>query len=328
MPQTIALEPTVSDPLHTLVALEEDEIFYPYGFPVRLRSNSSIVLEAARKSWSTYGCRYNHQPLDVRLILAGSSSPGCTDPPTFRSQGHLMSVVLDRENFASLDLAAGFAFGWATTSTAENQDYFRQCLLDVMVYPLLEVRHLITLHAACVTYGDKGILLAGDSGAGKTSLSYACARRGWTFVSDDASAYRRAAETPMVIGHPQKFRFREPVLELFPELQDFDALRTYGKLEVRTHLLEHVKTANESPLDAIVFLNRADHEGGPPVLHPVSEEEVWKRLSFSVWAVQMPAFEDRLNALRRLLGVPAFEMRYSAMSPAIDLLEDFAGQLC
>ena len=62
----------------------------------------------------------------------------------------------------SLDLNAGFAFGWATQATAQNQEYLRQCLLDVMIYPLLEVKHLITLHAACVVHRGKGILLAGN----------------------------------------------------------------------------------------------------------------------------------------------------------------------
>jgi hypothetical protein len=146
MTQTVALQSPVSDPLHTLIALEQDEIFFPFGFPVRLRSNSSMVLEAARKSWGTSGCRYNHEPLDITLIVARSSSPSCNNPPTFRSQGHLMSVVLDQENFAALDLDAGFAFGWATTSTVENQDYFRQCLLEAMVYPLLEARSLHAGH--------------------------------------------------------------------------------------------------------------------------------------------------------------------------------------
>jgi hypothetical protein len=235
-----------------------------------------------------------------------------------------LSIVSDRENFAVLDLHGGFAFGWATEATAENQEYFRQCLLDVMIYPLLEVRHLITLHAACVMFRGQGILLAGNSGAGKSSLSYACARRGWTFVSDDASAFHRTSPDPKVIGHPQKFRFREPVGQLFPEFRGLrSTLRAYGKptIEVNTRLLENIVTAEESSVDAIVFLNRAAYKSGPPVILPVSREEAWKRLCFSVWALQMPEFEERLAALDRLLAVPIYEMRYSEFDPAIDLLE-------
>ena len=326
MTSSTPAESLVNDPLLTKVSLEHEATFYPYGFPVRIRSNSVIVIEAADRSWGTYRCRYHQFPLDIRLTLSESNSPGCVEPPTFRSQGHLLSIVADRENFASLDLNAGFAFGWATQATAQNQEYLRQCLLDVMIYPLLEVKHLITLHAACVVHRGKGILLAGNSGAGKSSLSYACARRAWTFVSDDASAFRRSASIPMVIGHPQKFRFREPVGELFPEFRNLKStIRAYGKptIEVRTQAIEHIRSAEESPVDAIVFLNRPAYKSGPPALVPISRKDAWKRLCFSVWAVQIPAFEERLIALERLIAVPTYEIRYSELDPAIDLLERF-----
>jgi hypothetical protein len=236
----------VNDPLFTSITLDYEGMFYPYGYPARIRSNSAVTLEAAERSWRTYRCRHNERPLDIRLVISKTDRPACVDPPEFRSQGHLLSIVADRENFAALDLQLGFAFGWATESTAHNQEYFRQCLLDVMVYPLLEIRHLVTLHAACVRYRDKGILLAGNSGAGKSSLSYACARRGWTFVSDDASAFQRGSPEPKVIGHPQKFRFREPVGELFPEFKGLKStLRAYGKptIEVLTRTIEFIQRA-------------------------------------------------------------------------------------
>jgi hypothetical protein len=321
---SLALESPVNDPLLTRVPLSYEATYYPYGFPARIRSNSAVILAAADRSWGTYRQRYDEPPLDIRLALSESTSAGCVEPPVFRSQGHLISIVADRENFASLDLDAGFAFGWATEATAENQEYLRQCLLDVMIYPLLEVRHLITLHAACVVHQGKGILLAGNSGAGKSSLSYACARRGWTFVSDDASAFQRNERDPKVIGHPQKFRFREPVGNLFPEFRGLrSTLRSYGKptIEIRTESLEDIVISEESAVHAIVFLNRAAYKSGPPILLPVSAEEAWDRLSFSVWAVQMPAFEERLAALDRLLAVPTYELHYSALDPAIDLLE-------
>jgi hypothetical protein len=324
MTLSLGLEPVINDPLLTRVSLEHRAVFYPYGFPVNLQSNSKVTLEAAENSWSSYRRKFDYAPLDIRLLISESSAPGCSEPPVFRSQGHLLSIVADAENFACLDLNAGFAFGWATTNTVNKQEYFRQCLLDVMVYPLLEIRNLITLHAACVVFKGKGILLAGDSGAGKSSLAYACARHGWTYVSDDASAFRRDTRNLTVIGHPQKFRFREPVGELFPEFGHLKStLRAYGKptIEIKTRSLKGIRTAEESPVDAIVFLNRRAYEPGPPRLLPISVETAWKRLSFSVWAVQLPAFEQRLAALERLLTVPLYEIRYQEMEPTIELLK-------
>lgn len=327
MPTAIALETVVNDPLMTRVPLEHEAIVYPYGFPVRVRSNSAITLQAAEISCSTYRKKFDFPPLDVRVLVSDSDSPALSEPPTFRSQGNLLTLVADAENFASLDLNTGFSFGWVTKATAQKTEYFRQCILDVMIYCLLEIRHLVTLHAACVKFKGRGILLTGPSGAGKSSLAYACARRGWTYVSDDASAFLRGAREPIVIGHPQKFRFREPVGQLFPEFQGLKStLRAYGKptIEVRTKSLEWLNSADESTICRVVFLNRQDFQGGLPQIVPVSPEVAWERLSFSVWAVQLPAFEERIEALQRLLEIPMYEMRYSEFDPAIDLLETLA----
>jgi hypothetical protein len=319
-----ALEPTVNDPLLTRVPLLYDGAFYPYGFPARIRSNSPLALEAAAIGCHPYRKKFDHPPLDVRMLVSESDAPGCVEPPTFRSQGNLLTFVADSENFACLDLSTGFSFGWVTKGTAQNTEYFRQCFLDVMIFCLLEIKHLVTLHAACVMFDGKGLLFAGPSGAGKSSLAYACTRRGWTYVSDDASAFLRDSPRPLVIGHPHRFRFREPVGELFPEFLGLkSSMRAYGKptIEVGTVSMGGIRTAEDSPIDCIVFLNREAHTGRPQV-ERVPVEEAWKRLSFSVWAVQLPAYEERIAAVERLLEIPAYEIRYSDLDPAIDALEE------
>jgi hypothetical protein len=320
----------VKDPLLTRTPVTEERTFFPYGFPARVQSNSALVMQAADISWGSYRQRYARHPLDIRCFVAQSDNPACTEPPVFRSQKNLLSIVADRENSASLDLDQGFAFGWVTSTTARSTEYFRQCLLDVMIYPLLEVRDLITLHAACVMFERRGILLAGESGAGKSSLSYACARSGWTFVSDDASAFVRNSSDPIVIGHPHKFRFREPVGQLFPEFLGLKStIRAYGKptIEVATTGIGGIYTADSSPIHAIVFLNRGGYSSGCPDLIRLSEEDAWNRLLPSVWAIQMPAFEERLAALRKLLDRPIYEMRYREFGPAIHTLESLALEL-
>jgi hypothetical protein len=60
------------------------------------------------------------------------------------------------------------------------------------------------------------VLLCGASGSGKSTLAYACARAGWTFVSDDS----HLAQGPenIVTGAGDKIRLREPARNLFQEL--------------------------------------------------------------------------------------------------------------
>lgn len=330
MSTAIVVEPVIRDPLLTRVPLDQEGLFYRFGFPVRIRSNSTIPLRAAAISYGGYRQRFDVPPLDVRVLVAETPGPARTDPPVFRSQGNLMTIVIDAENFASLDLNAGFGFGWVTRATADKSEYFRQCFLDVMTYCLLETRYLVTIHSACVQHRGIGILLAGASGAGKSSLAYACARRGWTYISDDLSVFRRASYTPVIIGHPENIRFRESAGQLFPEFEGLTGtLRPCGKpsIEIRTASLDGFATADESSVSCLVFLNREGFPGGMPVLVPVSTEVAWERLSSSLWAVQLPAFEERVEALRRLLDLRLYEIRYGALDPAIDLLETLADGL-
>src|SRR6185437_13878064 len=99
------------------------------------------------------------------------------------------------------DLERGFASGWVSAGAVQNAGYLRYHVLESMSYSMLDALRVVTMHAACVALDGHGVLLAGESGAGKSSLSYACARRGWTYCSDDASALVRDAEDCVVMGN-------------------------------------------------------------------------------------------------------------------------------
>ena len=51
-------------------------------------------------------------------------------------------------------------------------------------------------------------------------LAYACARAGWTYVSDDGAFLVRGRDDRYAIGDPHSIRFRPDAPELFPELAD------------------------------------------------------------------------------------------------------------
>ena len=50
----------------------------------------------------------------------------------------------------------------------------------------------------CVVNADVGVLVVGDSGAGKTTTSLALVRSGWSYLSDDAIALRELPGTDTV----------------------------------------------------------------------------------------------------------------------------------
>jgi hypothetical protein len=51
-------------------------------------------------------------------------------------------------------------------------------------------------------------------------------------------------------------------------------------------------------------------------------EDAWKRLLPSIWAVQLPAMQARVEALDRLMDRPIYEIQYGPLDHAIDALEE------
>ena len=141
-----------------------------------------------------------------------------------RGQGHLISIVHGTENFAVCDLGEGFSFAWLSGNVASEHPDLTRYFLETLGYLMLVARHFALIHASCVSLKGRGILLCGDSGAGKTCLAYALARRGWTFVSGDTTQLPRNAAGPNavglnLVGRPESIHFRETARDLFPELK-------------------------------------------------------------------------------------------------------------
>ncbi len=313
----------VPDPLQACVAMPFHHVLFPFGFPVQVKSNESVVVRLAEQTWGRFEQHFRDSPIEVRFLVSDFLARRRPPAPVFRAQGTLLAIVADAHNFASCDLANGFGFACVTPGTVSKRDYFRYHFLEAMVYTLLDNRHLVALHAACVAKDDQGVLLVGPSGAGKSSLAYACTRRGWTYISDDASSLLRRRAGRLVVGNPQSLRFRPTASLLFPELQGHTKLRN-GKptVEITTEQLREIKTAAQCRIDFVVFLNRQQKEIDPARLTPVARDESLRRLfQRSTWPTELSTHEERLEAIERLLDAQQFELTYKALDPAIDLLE-------
>jgi hypothetical protein len=189
--------------------------------------------------------------------------------------------------------------------------------------PVLCISTLFTtpIHAACVAWKGRGVLLCGDSGAGKSSLSYASARAGWTYISDDATLLLNGGTERRVIGDCHWVRLRPTATTLFPELQGLEITpRAAGKpsIEMPTTSLPNMICSETTTVDFIVFLNRRD--SGQPQLIPYCKDVA----RYFMQQVLIGSAETRAvqyRAIDRLLAVDVFEMRYTEMDWAIKRLQ-------
>jgi hypothetical protein len=315
-------EPCASDPLKAAVPLPFHYVLFPYGFPVHVKSNDPAVIRAAELSWGGCTQRFHKNPIEIRILISDLRNRRRPSTPYFRAQSNLLTIVADRQNFACCDLSAGFGFACLTKAAAIHSDYLRYHFLEAMAYLLLDTQYLVAIHAACLQFSGHGFLFVGESGAGKSSLAYACARRGWTYISDDASSLVRRHKGRTVLGNPRAFRFRPSVSSLFSEFAGPVKLRN-GKptIEVRTEHLPSIHTASECEVDYVVFLNRSKTPLSFASVSPVSREAALPRLFEQVWPAELPIHEERFQAVERLLDATVCELSYQDLDQAIDLLQ-------
>jgi hypothetical protein len=315
------VELTLHDPVLSEFELPRRALYYPLGFALELQTNSEDVIRAAEQSWGLFAAEFEGTPVRISLGVSESSESPLPPPPGFRSRGHLMSIVSDAENFVICDFSRGFAFGWITPAVAANHGFLRYHFLEAAEATLLDQLHLAPIHAALVARNGKGVLLCGESLAGKSTLAYACARAGWTYVTDDGTCLLRDRNDSYGIGDPHVIHFREDARRLFPELADRLVItRSNGKLglEIFTRDLS-IALATGSAIDHAVFLNRG--ESGPARLKHYSKSE------FLLWCERCINYgeEDARAAQRRsyqrLAGAGTWEMDYHDLDSAVKCLE-------
>ncbi len=325
MPKESSFIPSKADPVSSGINLPLRRTFFPLGYPLVLETNSHDVMLAAEEGWGASERMFHRDPVRICLgVSGGDGEPGAT--PRIRAREHLMSIIADADNSLLCDFERGFGFGWVTPSTAADRAWLRYQYLTPAGISLAQQRAFAPLHGALVTRQGNGVMLCGESCAGKTTLAYACARVGWTYVSDDGTFLVRGRGDRYAIGDSHRIRFRADARELFSELADHvPTVRPNGKLgiEVRTRELG-ISTAPGWVVDHVVFLNR-EHCGQASV-EPYPQDlarEYW-----SQYAVLGPAriqVEQRrsheLLSRARLWG-----MRYSDLGDAISRLEQLVDE--
>ncbi len=319
-------EPVIlGDPVLARATLRLRDTFYPLGFPVEIVTNSEEVLTAAAASWHGFAKLFETPPLQLSVVVREGRSSECPPAPVCRAQQHLFANIADTENFTLADLSQGFSTTWLTEAAVENRSYLRYFFLEGTAMCLLSTSHTTAIHAACVERAGSGILLCGDSGAGKSSLAYACARAGWTYITDDGCYMVNGRDDRLVVGNCNQARFRPSASELFSELKGRAITQRMqaGKpsIEIKTTALCNIATSPTSHVNHVVFLNRRSGTRQELVPFPT---DVARYFMQQVLISPIPTLKIQTAMIDSLLSAGAMELRYSDLNWAVDRLARLA----
>ncbi|MFN2472194.1 MAG: hypothetical protein ABR583_14645 [Gaiellaceae bacterium] len=113
----------------------------------------------------------------------------------------------------------GNVFGSFLPSQSDQTWLLSRLLLTLPLIELLRRRQRWSVHAACVSTGCGGLLVAGTSGCGKSTLALALVRAGCDFLSDDLVFLARRNGDLNGLAFPEPVDVTDDTIRLLPELR-------------------------------------------------------------------------------------------------------------
>jgi hypothetical protein len=319
---------TCPDPLHWGCPILFREKFIPLGTTIQVESNDEKVIEAAAESFGRYGEPPRNARPEILLQL-------CVDPerhdrsprpiPSYRSLKHIFHIACGDTNFAVADLDTGCAVGFVSREVVQERSFFRYTFLECLFHVLVVRLSHTPVHCSTVALEGRGVLLCGRSGAGKTTLAYACARSGMQLVSDDVVHLCTDPVTHEIVvwGHPWRLRLLPDAVHLFPELiGERLTLRSdrQGCLEidVPSHFPDAALVSCR-PV-ALVFLEGCQEASRR--LYPITAELALGRLQQDIILDEDSVVERHYSVLKRLAEVGTYALQYSGRpSQAVSVIK-------
>jgi hypothetical protein len=231
---------------------------------LRFETNDEALATAADASFGRFPI-----PLDDRdpLVLRLFSEPAPSGAPTLgpvavRTAGDLYFISAGSRDLGVADIDAGVAHGFVSEVTARDAPAVRHAFIESLALSMLpRGRGYLVLHAAGVVRGDRGLVLQGPAGAGKSTLAMACARRGFGVFAEDAVFVHIRSAGLEWWGMPWVQRLLPDARALFPEIAGLpDHVRPNGesKIEVELDIVHPGRTVPCVAPGPIVLLSRGD----------------------------------------------------------------------
>lgn len=187
------------------------------GSQCYLSTNSYNVLRHAIP-WQAAEESDNSPSFQMEIIENPSLDSVAGKRPHFRGVRHLVFVMLEPRSFLGFDLLRRRVIGTLSSAAVRDRSFWNGQLLPITIGLIGTTLGVAPLHCACLDRDDSGLLLAGASGTGKSTLSAALAQRGFAHVSDDWTylALRQSNLTAYGLSAPIKLLPNS--VRYFPEL--------------------------------------------------------------------------------------------------------------
>ncbi len=187
-------------------------------------------------------------------------------------------------------------------SEVQNLWLLSHPLFTLPFIEILKRRGFYSIHAAGLCIDGRGILFAGPSGVGKSTLALALLRAGFGFLGDDMLFLRLNREGLRVLAFPDEIDCTDETADLFPELHSLLSLsKTPGwpKRQIWAEEIYKVDAVWECLPAVIVFPRVANTTRS--ILIPIDQDEALLELAPNVLLTECRSSQAHLDALAQLV---------------------------
>jgi hypothetical protein len=228
------------------------------GAHCHLSTNSAEVVQSVLQ-WGRPDAVSSHSfQMDI-IVDARLSAEAVQYRAYFRGNGHLVFGFLPPGSFVTYDLVRRHARAVLSPEATVDDSFWRALLIPITIGVLGTTVGVVPLHCACVERDGDGLLIAGNSGVGKSTLTAALTQRGHTLISDDWTYFSREQSTLVAHGLFAPIKLLPDALRFFGELRELTpAVSLNGEL---AYQVEPVRFAGASAKDTsrprwLFFLER------------------------------------------------------------------------
>jgi hypothetical protein len=282
------------------------------GADCHLSTNSADVVQSVLQ-WGRPEVVSPHSfQMDI-FVDARLSAKAVQHPAYFRGNGHLVFGFLPPGSFVTYDLLRRCARVVLSPEAALDDSFWRALLIPITIGVLGTTVGIVPLHCACVERDGNGLLIAGNSGVGKSTLTAALAQRGHTLISDDWTYFSREQSALVAHGLFAPIKLLPEALRFFDELRELTpAISLNGELayEVEPVRFAGALAKNTSRPRWLFFLERTFTPG----CQFVSCSAAWAADFFETSAERLPdelvdAKALRSSVIQTLSHLPSWIVR-------------------
>jgi hypothetical protein len=279
-----------------------------------LRLVDSAYLGLPRHRLSTIAPR-----LTVKLLLSPCAQPRSrrrAEPPplSMLSGTGYLGGATESSSFVVLSPSERTALIVLSRQMLQFPYHARYEFIEFAVFTLAaRCQGLVSLHAACVGQGGRGILLMGPSGSGKSTVTLHCVLRGLDMLSEDSVFV--APDTLLATGVANFLHVRSDSLRWLGKTRDAAAIRKspvirrrsgVRKFEVNLRRGNYRLAASPLKITAVVFLSPQSADNRQ-LLKSLSKSDLLAQLTAAqTYAANQPKWAA---FCRSLSGLDAFELR-------------------